>query len=106
MSATQTPWGRSEHARVIAEGIVFHSTASHGGFKLSAGRLAEMPGALRRISLESKLHGPGGWFEEDCEAAAVVFGFPQLFPPEQVQSARRMLAAVYPAAFSAPRVPA
>ena len=29
----QTPWGSSQHITVYDEGIEFHSTSSHGGFK-------------------------------------------------------------------------
>ena len=51
-----TPWGKADHEKVHAEGIVFHGTPSHGGFKLSAERLARMHPALRETD---------GWFEED-----------------------------------------
>lgn len=42
-----TPWGMSQGATVYAEGVVFHSTASHGGFKLDRARNAALHSALR-----------------------------------------------------------
>lgn len=74
----RSPWGKVQQTSVYADGIVFVSTASHGGFKLSRSRQAQMPEALRI---------QGGWYEEDCEAALVVVGFPQHFKPEQVENA-------------------
>jgi hypothetical protein len=35
-SRDRTPWGASQGATVYAEGVTAHSTAGHGGFKLSA----------------------------------------------------------------------
>lgn len=37
-SRAHTPWGASQGATIYAEGVVSHSTAGHGGFKLSAAR--------------------------------------------------------------------
>ncbi len=34
----RTPWGKAQTTEVLAEGIVFYSTASHGGFKLARPR--------------------------------------------------------------------
>lgn len=42
-----TPWGQSQSSEVYADGVVFHSTASHGGFKLDRAHNARMPAALR-----------------------------------------------------------
>ena len=65
-----TPWGMSQSASIYAEGIVFHSTAGHGGFKLDRTRNAGMNPALRLS---------GGWYEEDAEWALVAAGYPGLF---------------------------
>jgi hypothetical protein len=54
----RTPWGASQTIEPLIEGMVFVSTASHGGLKLEVWRNARMPRYLRR---------PGGWYEEDCE---------------------------------------
>jgi len=77
-----TPWGVADYAREYAEGIVFYSTPSHGGFKLSAERLAQMHPALREKD---------GWFEEDCAWAKVAFAFPECFTDEQQEAAIRTL---------------
>ncbi len=55
-----SPWGAIYNIELLADGIVFVHTPSHGGIWLSESRLAQMP--------------PGecssdGWYEEDCEAA-------------------------------------
>lgn len=71
----RSPWGKVQQTSVYADGIVFVSTASHGGFKLSRSRQAQMPEALRI---------QGGWYEEDCEAALVVLGLSKHFSNEQL----------------------
>src|SRR5690606_28528957 len=76
------PSGVADYAREFAEGIVFYGTPSHGGFKLSAERLARMHPALRE---------KGGWFEEDCAWAKVAFAFPECFTDEQRKAATRTL---------------
>jgi len=55
-----SPWGAIQWLEHMAPGIDNVSTAGHGGIKLSRERNAAMPIELRR---------PGGWYEEDCEAA-------------------------------------
>ncbi|MGO8063166.1 hypothetical protein ACC716_33875 [Rhizobium johnstonii] len=42
-----TPWGPSQGATVYAEGIVSHTTAGHGGFKLSNDRNGKIHVMLR-----------------------------------------------------------
>lgn len=65
-----TPWGPSQGATIYAEGVVFHTTAGHGGFKLSAERNARVHPMLCRDS---------GFYEEDAEWAIVALTFPDLF---------------------------
>ena len=60
---SHTPWGAASHVNDVAEGVVFVSTPSHGGFKVSRERNAAIPSALRN---------PSGWYEEDVEANIVV----------------------------------
>jgi len=75
---SDSPWGTVDLATPIAEGIVFVSTPSHGGFWLSPARLAE----IVKISPKNrKTFGEYAacWYEEDCEASKVVRGFPQFF---------------------------
>lgn len=66
-----TPWGASQHCERVAPGITFHSTASHGGYKLSALLNERVHPAWRQGS---------GWYEEDCLALVVVWTFPEHFP--------------------------
>src|SRR3546814_17537571 len=73
---------------IYANGVVFHSTASHGGIKLDRARNMAMPGVLRVA---------GGWYEEDCEWAKVAIGFPDLFTDYERCHADRTLRDSYPA---------
>lgn len=66
----KTPWGPSQGSTKYADGIEFHTTARHGGFKLDRARNAQVHAAWRR---------KGGWYEEDCEAYIVLFTFPEVF---------------------------
>ena len=82
-----TPWGMSQSSEIYAEGVVLHSTASHGGFKLDRARNAAMPRALRVA---------GGWFEEDAEWSKVAFGYPDLFTALERRHAEKALRDTYP----------
>ena len=86
----ETPWGTADDRHVIAEGIVFYSTPSHGGVRLSDDRLAAMPAALKDFRPWAGLP----WFEEDSDYSVVVLAFPEFFTPSMVASAARMVAAV------------
>jgi hypothetical protein len=61
-----SPWGKVQRVDRMAPGIGVVSTASHGGIKLSRERNAAMPDEFRQ---------PGGWYEEDCEAAMPMWIF-------------------------------
>lgn len=65
-----TPWGPSQGSTEYVNGIEFHTTARHGGFKLDRAHNAQVHAAWRR---------KGGWYEEDCEAYIVLFTFPHVF---------------------------
>lgn len=80
--AVSTPWGPSQSAFRYGDGVIFHSTSSHGGFKLDALRNSAMPPALRLFS---------GWYEEDGDWARVATGFPELFTDEEKVMAERIL---------------
>jgi hypothetical protein len=69
-SRVRTPWGTSQGATVYAEGVECHSTAGHGGFKLSAERNRQVHAMLRV---------KGGFYEEDCAWAIVAITFAHLF---------------------------
>jgi hypothetical protein len=79
---SMSPWGRVEDVREFGDGVVFVSTAGHGGFWLSADR---------HRALQSR-HGfktfaGGAWYEEDCDAAVVVVAFSDLFDVPTVERA-------------------
>lgn len=65
---SQTPWGKAQTARLLAKGIVYVTTPSHGGLWLSHDRMA----AMRQYSSEGD---PKRWYEEDCEMAAPMLRF-------------------------------
>ncbi len=67
-----------------APGIVFHSTASHGGYQLSPQRQAE----LHQVAA-FKQFGPQ-WLEEDCDAALVALRWPGEATDEQIADAMSM----------------
>ncbi|MBL0967002.1 MAG: hypothetical protein IBJ05_09295, partial [Blastomonas sp.] len=77
-----TPWGSSQSATRYAQGILFYTTASHGGFHLDPERNAAMPPALCL---------PGGWYEEDVDWALIAAGYPELFTDLEKRMAERIL---------------
>lgn len=87
-----TPWGIADYERFHAEGVVFHGTPSHGGFRLDAERNAKVHPLLRERD---------GFYEEDCAWSKVVFTFPQLFSIEERAAALATLKNCYPDAYEA-----
>lgn len=87
---TETPWGHPDRVTEFAPGIIFLSTPSHGGFWLAPDRNAEIPACLRQVA---------GWYEEDCDWAAVAYSFPQHFSAEQCAIAERSLKDWQPSAY-------
>ena len=66
-----TPWGKSDYQKTYIEnGIVFHGTPSHGGFKVYKKYNHQIPEYMRNSD---------GWYEEDCEWCKVAIIFPELF---------------------------
>ncbi len=92
-----TPWGAPQSRHIVAEGIAFYSTASHGGYWVSDARLAEMPAMLRGLTWADN---GKNWFEEDCAACAVALAFPSVFTAEQT-SAQQFLLSWKPEVFAA-----
>ena len=80
--ATSTPWGTSHGCSHYAKGIVKHHTASHGGFHVSKPLNEKIPVYMRAAD---------GWYEEDCEWAKVAVCFPEFFPAEHVEAAKKTL---------------
>lgn len=70
-----TPWGIADSMKIIAPGITWYSTPSHGGYHLSDERIKAMPPALR----DFKPWAGEGWYEEDCDWCVVVLAFPEYF---------------------------
>lgn len=82
-----TPWGKPDTVTKIAPGLTFYSTPSHGGYWLSPERVAEMPAPLRDFEPWGAFHGPGRFYEEDCDWSVVCLAFPQYFPPDAITAA-------------------
>lgn len=91
-SMASTPWGPSQGATVYADGVVFHSTAGHGGFLLS-------PERNRKVHPRLRLNG--GSYEEDEAWAIVAFSFPHLFTGFERRCAERTMKDSYPDAWEA-----
>lgn len=85
-----SPWGYSESVTRVADGVEFHETASHGGYRLSAERRAKVEAMFPERRGQPFYFG-GEWFEEDCEWAYVAKAFPELFPSEAQPEADAML---------------
>lgn len=91
-SRTSTPWGPSQGATVYADGVVFHSTAGHGGFVLSPDRNRKVHPSIRVA---------GGAYEEDEAWAIVAFTFPHLFTAFERRAAERTMKDSFPDAWEA-----
>jgi len=92
-SKIRTPWGQSEGATVYVEnGIYFHSTPGHGGFKVFAKLNREIPEPYRNAD---------GWYEEDCEYAKVVASLPAYFTDREVRLAKKALVNYFPDEYEA-----
>ena len=59
----QTPWGQSQTAEKLANGIIGYSTSSHGGIWLSPERTAQLPQGIDNFLHDLR------WWEEDCDWA-------------------------------------
>lgn len=82
-----TPWGPPQDSVEVATGIVWCTTASHGGFWLSDARLEELPKWARRFSGKPGISR--NWFEEDCDWCIVQLAFPAEFADHDPQGAAR-----------------
>jgi hypothetical protein len=89
-SRAHTPWGASQGATVYAEGVASHSTAGHGGFKLSA---------ERNRNVHPMLRATDGWYEEDAEWTIVAITFPHLFTAFERRCAERTIKNSWPDAW-------
>lgn len=73
----KTPWGNVLSVERISDGIMFYSTASHGGYYLSPSQNSNVPMVLKESTFLQQ--GLLGWYEEDCDWAIVVFCFKNHF---------------------------
>lgn len=89
-SRAHTPWGASQGATLYAEGVEQHSTAEHGGFRLSAERNHKVHPTLR---------SKAGYYEEDAEWAIVAITFPHLFTTFERRCAERTIKDSWPDAW-------
>ena len=88
----ETPWGASQQNELYDEGVVFYSTASHGGFFHSPDR---------NVLVNARLRNGEAWYEEDGEWAKVAFTFPALFTTWERKVAGRTLRNDQPDAWEA-----
>ena len=73
MKIQSSPWGRVQKQQQIAPGIIWVHTAGHGGIWLSPERQAQLPAWALEIG--SQYCEKPTWWEEDCEAAVVMYVF-------------------------------
>lgn len=69
-SGYSTPWGMADDTRRYGDGVLFHSSPSHGGFELSVEANAKVHSAWRNADR---------FYEEDIDWAKVTDTFPDLF---------------------------
>ena len=81
-----TPWGESQRIEIIAPGIAFHTTVSHGGYYLSSERNKQVQPCWRKRD---------GWYEEDLEKVIVILTFPEHFTHEVVEHAHTLAKMCY-----------
>lgn len=89
-AGASTPWGMAQVSRRYADGIVLHSTASHGGFLLDESA---------NPAVHALFRNDGGFYEEDCEWAKVAHTYPKLFTAYEWRLADRTLRDCYPDAY-------
>ncbi|XAI97217.1 hypothetical protein [Dolichospermum phage Dfl-JY45] len=89
------PWGVIEEVTDVAPGIVFVTTSTHGGYRLSPGRVS---------AIDPRWGVSGPWFNEDDEWAIVALTFPEAFAAaaaEAVEHAHAIARAWKPDAYEA-----
>ncbi|MGV1832746.1 DUF7007 domain-containing protein [Agrobacterium vitis] len=89
-AGASTPWGMAQVSRRYADGIVLHSTASHGGFHLDENANGTVHAHYRNDT---------EFYEEDCEWAKVAHAFPDLFTTYERRLADRTLRDYFPDAY-------
>lgn len=82
-----TPWGLSDGCTTLAPGIEMHSTPGHGVIRLAT--VERRRAFYERFPSFRTFSGAAQWFEEDCDAAAVVLAFADEFENDEVYNAVR-----------------
>lgn len=77
-----SPWGPVQYRRMMAPGVVFVETASHGGAFVTEEAQQQIPEAIRSADR---------FYEEDCEIAAVIVTWPAHFTDQCVAAARQQV---------------
>jgi hypothetical protein len=74
-SAPKTPWGPAQNAYQLARGVIWYSTAGHGGLAVATGvaRSLLTPAAL----MEGEKWGSYFWYEEDIGWAIPFYEHPE-----------------------------
>jgi hypothetical protein len=85
MVPARTPWGQIRSIETVAEGIAFITTASQGGFYLSADLNERVQLALKEASYCGD--GVRGFYEEERDWAIVVYCFKDQFANEDYAQA-------------------
>jgi hypothetical protein len=85
LNGKSSPWGIVQDEEVIADGIIYVSTASHGGIWVARELMHRIQKEMRDYA--KYWSGSSQWFEEDCAAQCVVVSFPEYFPADQVERA-------------------
>lgn len=98
-----SPWGGVDYAYLYPEGIRCVGTPGHGGWWVPCKLNRRIPGPLRNDTRANNAPDTtaGGWYEEDCEWAVPVYCLPDLFHPDDVTEARRVLRSWFPDEFTA-----
>ncbi len=86
---TDTPWGHAQQYENLGQGIFSVSTAGHGGIFVPDEMLGSIPEEHQRWA--AQWSGSRNWYEEDCCWAAVAVAFPDRFPPDNLEHARKTL---------------
>jgi hypothetical protein len=84
-----SPWGPTDFHETKASGVHVVGTPSHGGIMVSEGFAKRY---LTQAAISRGLrYGDYLCYEEDCDAAIVVFELPDLFPDSDIVKAKRSL---------------
>lgn len=78
-----TIWGKSQCSYEYTNGIREYHTSGHGGFFVKKKLREKMP---------THLVNADGWYEEDLECVKVIIAFPEMFRPDQVDTAKETYA--------------